>query len=207
MSREQHDRVKSSRESAALTPSKMVGLLSDLALLDHGSMGRFRKRWDNLYRRYSDVELLERRDELRYLWHQLTPHRPFTRIEDLFHHTDDTERLEKDYEYSSAPDRGIRLPQFICEHWLRKERDGIYMDWKTRKIKARPVSLPTVLAIACLNNSPHLKICSNKDCRARYFVAARKDQKFCSPECAEPARLAAKRKWWNANRKTKGKTK
>jgi hypothetical protein len=199
----QHKAGKSSRESAALTPLKTARLLADLVLLDPGSMGRFRKRWSKLYQRYSDTELLKRRDELRYLWHQVAPSRPFLHIENLFRHTEHTERLENDYGYSGAPDRGVRLPQFICEHWLRSEKDGLYVDWRARQIKARPTSLTTVLAIGCLYHSPYLRICQNSDCAVRYFIAARKDQKYCSPECAEPAKLEAKRKWWNANRSTK----
>ncbi len=200
MSSTQHNTVKSSRKSAALTPLKTAELLADLALADSNSLGAFRKRWNKFYRRYSDVELLKRRDELRYFWHQVTPSRPFTRMEDLFRHTEDTERLEKDYEYSGAPERSIQLPQFICEYWLRRERDGVYIDWRAKQIKARPASLPTVLAIGCLYHAPYFRICPSRDCQGRYFIAARKDQKYCSPECAEPAKLAAKRKWWNANR-------
>lgn len=200
MSSTQHKTEKSSRESAALTPLKTGSLLADLVLLDRDSLGRFRKRWNKFYRRYDDAELLKRRDELRYFWHEVTPRRPFTRIEDLFHHTESTERLEEDYDRSGAPDRGIRLPQFVCEYWLRKERDGLYVDWRARQIRARPTSLPTVLAIGCLYHAHYLRICPNSDCRARYFIAGRKDQKYCSPVCAEPAKLAAKRKWWNTNR-------
>jgi hypothetical protein len=203
ISRTQKKTGKSSSESAALTPLKTRLLLSDLVLLDPGSMGAFRRRWNKLYRRYSDAELLKRADELRYFWHQVAPSRPFTRIEDLFQPTEHTELLENDYDYSGAPDRGVRLPQFICERWLRSEKDGLYVDWRARQIKARPASLATVLAIGCLYHAPYLRICQNSDCAVRYFIAARKDQKYCSPECAEPAKLEAKRKWWNANRSTK----
>jgi hypothetical protein len=200
MSSTQHKTEKSSRELAALTPLKTASLLADLVLLDRESMGAFRKRWNKFYRRYSDEDLLLRKDELRFLWHELAPRRPFRRMEDLFHHTEGTERLENDYDHSGAPDRGIRLPQFICEYWLRKERDGLHIDWRTRQIKARPASLPTVLAIGCLYHAPYLQICPTIDCGVRHFIAARKDQKYCSPGCAAPAKLAAKRKWWNTNR-------
>lgn len=203
LSRTQGSGEKSSSESRPLTRLRTASFLSDLVLLDEGSMGRFRKRWNKLYRRYSDEELLKRRDELRYFWHNVAPSRPFTRIEDLFHHTEYTEPLENDYDYSGAPDRGVQLPQFICEYWLRTDRDGVRIHWPSRQIKANPFSLPTVLAVGCLYHSRYLRICPNSECRDRYFIAVRKDQKYCSPECAEPAKLAAKRKWWNANRSTK----
>ena len=45
--------------------------------------------------------------------------------------------------------------------------------------------------------------CANPDCAAPYFFA-RRNQKFCSPECSLPALRAAKRRWWHKHkRKTK----
>ena len=41
--------------------------------------------------------------------------------------------------------------------------------------------------------------CQNPDCR-KLFIEAKSDQKYCSPECAKPSILAAKRKWWDENR-------
>lgn len=38
-----------------------------------------------------------------------------------------------------------------------------------------------------------LRICRNKDCPAPYFVARRKDQRFCGSDCA---RLVTNRRWW-----------
>jgi hypothetical protein len=173
----------------------------DLVLVKAESIEHFRKRWDQFYRRYKDDDILRRRDELRFLWQSLNPRHSFASMADLFQRTNASELLELDYQNSTAPDRGIRLPQFICEDWLRHESDGIVIDWKKRQIRANPKSLTTFLAVACLRNSPNLKICANSDCPfSRYFIASRKDQKYCSAECAEPARLAAKRKWWNANR-------
>ena len=115
MSSTQNKTGKSSRESTSLTPLKTASLLTDLALLDSGSVGAFRRRWDKFYRRYSDAALLKARDELRYFWHRVAPSRPIRRMEDLFQHTNDTEQLEREYEHSTALEHGIRLPQFICE--------------------------------------------------------------------------------------------
>lgn len=42
--------------------------------------------------------------------------------------------------------------------------------------------------------------CPNPTCAAPYFFKTKKVQKYCSPECADPARREAKRIWWNQNR-------
>jgi hypothetical protein len=42
-------------------------------------------------------------------------------------------------------------------------------------------------------------VCQHAECPGHYFFASRKNQKFCSPECALPAQRAFKRKWWAKN--------
>jgi hypothetical protein len=49
--------------------------------------------------------------------------------------------------------------------------------------------------------SPLAKVCKNPDCPAPFFIARRVQQAYCGDECATPARLEAKRKWWNAKGK------
>jgi len=192
---------KSSRENYPLLQKKAAALISDLVLLERANIGVFRRNWNQLYRRYSDLMLLEIANELRLLWWHAAPSRPpFSRIENLFKHTAGTEQLENDYENSGAPERKIALPQFICERWLQREKNGIVISCRSGQVRANPSCLPTVLAVTSLNNRLYLRICMNKDCANRYFIAARKDQRYCSPECAEPSRLAAKLKWWHANR-------
>jgi hypothetical protein len=39
--------------------------------------------------------------------------------------------------------------------------------------------------------------CASPTCAAPYFFRSEKGQKFCSPECADPARREAKLRWWN----------
>lgn len=41
-----------------------------------------------------------------------------------------------------------------------------------------------------------LKFCANEDCQARYFIATRRDQKYCCSDCAEAVDRASKRRWW-----------
>ncbi len=45
--------------------------------------------------------------------------------------------------------------------------------------------------------------CPNPTCLAPYFIATKKGQKFCSPECGRPSLLASKRRYWNERRRKK----
>lgn len=202
----QRGTANSSSASYPLPAKKATSLISDLVLLGQGNIRAFRRKWDRLYKRYDNESLLEIANELRLLWWHAAKFRtPLSGIDNLFQHTTRTEQLENDYELSGAPQRGVLFPQYICERWLQTEKKPILIHWRSRQVKANPANLPTVLALTCLNHWPYLRVCMNSECRNRYFIAARKDQRFCSPECAEPARLAAKLKWWHENRGNKKK--
>lgn len=56
-------------------------------------------------------------------------------------------------------------------------------------------------------NQPLMVYCEGPTCPAPYFFRTEKGQRYCSPECAHPARRAAKLKWWNDNRKNQRKRK
>ena len=66
-----------------------------------------------------------------------------------------------------------------------------------------PPATPTALEAALFyfkQNVRHLRHCPTTHCPAPLFFAERKGQRYCSPECAEPARLASQRRWWRENR-------
>jgi hypothetical protein len=44
------------------------------------------------------------------------------------------------------------------------------------------------------------RFCEGPDCKARYFIAVKRWQKYCSLECAGPAGREAKRKWWHEHK-------
>jgi hypothetical protein len=46
-----------------------------------------------------------------------------------------------------------------------------------------------------------LRYCANPDCAAPYFIAAKRDQKYCHTECARPTQRESKRRWWAKNGK------
>jgi len=63
-----------------------------------------------------------------------------------------------------------------------------------------PSARPTVLEALLYHvrrNTRRLLRCANPDCPAPYFLSSKKGQKYCSPECARPAQLESKRRWWS----------
>lgn len=201
--------AKSSRETGQ--PLDTRSLLFDLANTNDDGIRAFRRKWDRLYRRYGDQKLLKYRDELRLLWGHATPpdEEEFrdqfvaTSWEDFTSGmTERQKQLFKAYLDAPASPEHNSLEKMICEMWLNEKRDGSVVDWTpTRKrIRANPVALPVVLAWACVHDAEHLGFCRNPACANPYFIAKRKDQRYCSPECAQPAKKEAKLKWWHRNR-------
>jgi hypothetical protein len=61
-----------------------------------------------------------------------------------------------------------------------------------------PKICPFEAAVYWLQSNQKLMLyCEGPQCAAPYFIRNEKGQKYCSPECADPARRAAKLKWWN----------
>jgi hypothetical protein len=44
------------------------------------------------------------------------------------------------------------------------------------------------------------RFCPNPECKNPFFIATKKGQKFCTPECARPSMLASKRQYWKTRR-------
>jgi hypothetical protein len=207
------DLVGQQRESKSSSkPAKLETgeLLFDLANMRDDGVRGFRKTWNGLYRRYSDRELLAYRGALRLLWQDAAPVDEAELRDQLASPTLEEvcagmtgpqERLFK--AWLSGPYRaGESLQQMLCEGWLRAEKDGLLVDWtpSRKRIRANPRSLPTVLAWACVHDAEHLGFCFNPGCPHPYFIVSRKDQRYCSPDCARPAKKAAKLKWWHEHR-------
>jgi hypothetical protein len=181
--------------------AKTERLLADLANLEEDRMERFRQRWDVFYSRYTDEELLTRRDELRMLWTRRFFRLPADCSDAEFENATGlylSRRTVQIYEnWRASPPEP--LEQFICDHWLRLDKSPFLVVWssKEKRLKPNPRCLPSVLAVATLLHAAKLRVCRNLDCPGRYFLGVRSDQKYCSTDCALPAVRAAKRKWWN----------
>ncbi len=187
-------------------------LLFDLANTEQNGIRVFRRKWNRLYRQYSDTDLLIFRDELRVLWGSVAPmdeaewaDQPADVTWEDFSSgmTAHQKRLYK--AYWKGPWRASAngsLETMICQRWLNLEKGGIVVDWtpERKRLRADPANLPVVLVLACLRHAEHLGICRNPECANRYFIASRNDQRYCSPECAQPAKKAAKLKWWHEHK-------
>jgi hypothetical protein len=61
-----------------------------------------------------------------------------------------------------------------------------------------PRICPFEAAVYWLQTNQRLMLrCGGPMCAAPYFFKTEKGQKFCSPDCADPARREAKLRWWN----------
>jgi hypothetical protein len=68
------------------------------------------------------------------------------------------------------------------------------MDSKGIKVEIVAPDLWTYMILRLLTEKPAmLRVCQNKTCSNPYFVATRKDQKFCCSDCSQ---LVASRRWW-----------
>jgi hypothetical protein len=187
--------------------SRTDRLLLDLANMRDEDFGNFRRRWDRLYSRYKNEELLKLRDQLRMLWSKKYAGVHPKCLSEAYEnhlHLQISLRAEPLYHgWLSCPDEP--LEGFICGHWLSLEKCSWLVMWRPgeKRIKPNPHSLPTVLACACAFHADHLAMCRNVDCPAPYFIASRRDQKFCTDVCALPAKKAAKLRWWHKHRGTK----
>lgn len=57
---------------------------------------------------------------------------------------------------------------------------------------------PLELALGVSELQPQMAVCENPKCPNRYFLKARKTQRFCdSPACAAYGQREHKRKWWS----------
>jgi hypothetical protein len=64
------------------------------------------------------------------------------------------------------------------------------------QLELRPDDLLGALWLAFIEFSARTRKCRNPTCAAPYFLASRRDQKFCDEKCS---RLVANRRWWSKN--------
>jgi hypothetical protein len=187
-------------------------VLSQLANTPDSGLDYFRANYakDGLYQRdrYPDDKLLELRDELRLLWDfDAEPGKP----PDLSKARSYREGAHGNslQHMVDAAEGDSPVQTAICNYWLRRERLPYMVNWTKAKKEIVPVRdcLPVVLATSCVRFTGNLKICQNANCDKPYFISKRRDQKYCSPKCAAPAKRESKRMWWAENRSKLNKSK
>lgn len=201
--------------SAKVLRFRLDFMLPVLANLADSEIKRFRRLYNKppaQYQRYSDEDLLRFRDELRVLWEY-----DAGRIKDLgggfkVRSFDGGPRAKQLSGVLTTMFKNMRgepepVPKIVCDYWLRSEKQPVEVVWKekTKKVRARPQCLPAILAFGCVRYADHMKFCANPECKRPYFITTRRDQKYCSDECAAPAKREAKRRWWAEHRGKLGK--
>ncbi len=74
--------------------------------------------------------------------------------------------------------------------------DGSW-DFLLKELKPRSRTEQLILEFMSWAELTHY--CDNPYCSAPFFIANKTNQKYCSPECAGPARRESKRRWWARN--------
>jgi hypothetical protein len=167
---------------------KLREFMQELANVRDEKLDWFRKKHRRLLLdRYHSNACALYRDELRLLWHptQGIPEQEWRGFEDW------------------RKTRPTAEPgEMICNRWLQRSEVGLLAIWEKRRRELIPsaADLPAMLVYGCLLWSDRLFYCQNSNCGAPWFIGTRRGQQYCSNECAWPAKKAAKRKWWRANR-------
>jgi hypothetical protein len=72
----------------------------------------------------------------------------------------------------------------------------IVFDWRRGQIVYQPRTEFQRAVYTLFRRSALARVCGNPDCPARYFVAKKATQRYCSEKCAEVFQKEWKRKWW-----------
>lgn len=69
-------------------------------------------------------------------------------------------------------------------------------DWRRSGFRYEPQNTFQAAVYELLKHSRQARVCANPDCTNPYFIATDHRQKFCSPECTQPAQKEWRRRWW-----------
>jgi hypothetical protein len=178
--------------------AELKKLLYDLAntLDDKRSLEKLRREHRARLGRCSLSQLGMYRDELRLLWHPAP-------IEDIPRGIPDDEYQAYQKWLEKRPN--AEPGEMICNRWLSRSEVGLLAVWEKgrRELMPSAADLPAMLVYGCLLFADRLCYCENPHCPVPWFIGRRRDQQYCSNECAWPAKKEAKRKWWAANQAKK----
>ncbi len=98
----------------------------------------------------------------------------------------------------------LSLVRMSISIWFNAVRSGVRnlrgVDERTMDVLQEPPEKPSPIYAALLYLeiviADRAKHCGSADCERPYFIGEKRWQRYCSPSCARPAVLAAKRKWF-----------
>lgn len=168
-----------------------------------------RVEWETvpISRKHLDKFALKVGVSLRRIWYEKDARQRdwyFYRLRDDYH------RLIVKYENPhliglTDPDAAERLLKLEQKSQARGDVDAsqrahFFETWAAgaHLLEEVPRICPFEAAVYWLQVNQKLMVyCEGPVCPAPYFFRLQKGQKYCSPECADPARKAAKLRWWN----------
>jgi hypothetical protein len=123
----------------------------------------------------------------------------FYRLRDAYHHM--VVRAENPYIVDATDGQAMaRLEQTsLARRDNMQQKARLFREWMGADLfEDVPRICPFEAALYWLQTNQRLMLrCGGPMCPAPYFFRTEKGQKFCSPECADPARRDAKLRWWN----------
>ena len=162
-----------SQSESALIPSEQLELFAPIV------RAALRRIWVEQDPRRRDWYLYRLRDDY---------HRMIVRAEDLDIVTvTEGQRMEQLEQTSRARGDNPEQKARFFREWMGADL-----------VEDVPRICPFEAALYWLQNNQRLMLrCRGSMCAAPYFFRTEKGQRFCSPECADPARREAKLRWWN----------
>jgi hypothetical protein len=145
---------------------------------EQAALRRFQRQWNSTFRAESELDLVELREQLRFIWRRPAINR--------------AERVLNEWLAGRPSPAGTRALPYGCSLGAGR----LVPDWKDMR---------AMLTQGVLENWRNFSFCTNTDCATPYYIARRKDQVVCDAEiCKAEKQRAHALKWWHENRGTKG---
>ena len=200
MEADRHHKIEIKRQLA-----KLPQLLTALANVPDDRVDEFRRKW--LFEQYSNEQIIEKRERLRWLWWFCTRLKPphIEKYEELLKKQQTPKGISSLEHYvqirSGDLIKSDSIADLFCEEWLAEEDVKWFVEWSERRLIPKDWRLPAVLAIGCMLHADKFAYCWNAECSTPHFIISRRgDQKYCSERCSWPSKRGAKLKWWRENR-------
>jgi hypothetical protein len=74
-------------------------------------------------------------------------------------------------------------------------------EWDFLLTSVRPPSRTERLLLKFIDLADYARCCGGSDCAAPFFIASRRNQKYCSLKCSRESQREFKREWWAKNGK------
>ena len=81
-------------------------------------------------------------------------------------------------------------------------RPPVSGEWDFLLTGVRAPSRTERLLLKFIELADYARFCGASDCATPFFIASRRNQKYCSPNCSRESQREFKREWWSKNGKT-----